>query len=612
MPLTVTCSSCKTALNVGDHLAGKKVKCPKCAQVVAVAGPKPAAAAPTHSPTAARTVADSTTPAATISVTCQGCKKKLQAKAALAGKAVKCPGCGQAVRIPAAPAPAPPPAAAPPPPPPAPAPAANGDDEWMDVNEAAAPPPAATGAGPAAPGGQGAELLDPLEIPEQMSEQIRGELAANERIVWADRPQQEMLMHHAHQFRKIAAILGGAVGLGLPALGIVFLLFLKTVIPLIFFIIFGLIFIAVGVYGWGEPERRRKAAPKRACYVLTNRRALLHPGLVARALFGRNAAAEASLGAGAGARVLSFSGLELGRMSRSESKKFEDCGSLCFNRDLLDRPLGVGFSSITGVREIEKKIRQQLLDPIIDKILRGEKLDDDKGDDKANKGGEETELEAPDENIKDYVRGGKSAAEANDPNLKDARTSVAGSVEQATPEQRQEVEAELTSGERIVWIGAPEGKTKGRGLIGALTGAEHRYEPDYYLYAITNRRVMLFAEKGSKDSQSAMFGGGSSDTQGPTTYYPPHLLGAGLEQDNRIPGGGGILFKKVKRVIQTESSSTGYRRGAGGHRGRMIRTRTTKTSTRIEMHHFGILRVRNYQAVAVLLYETLIAPIRKR
>jgi hypothetical protein len=619
MPLTVSCSSCKAPLSVGDNLVGKKVKCPKCSQVVTIPGAKPA---PALAGTPARSSAAPPSPAAipaaapdavaTISVACAGCKKKLHVKAALAGKAVKCPGCGQAVRIPAAKEAPSGPAVAPPPPlPPTPA-AADDEDEWMDVNEAAAPPPAAAGGAAPGTGDRGEGILEPLELPPEMLEQFRNELAANERIVWADRPQQDILMHQASQLRKTGLILGLAVGLGLPGLGIVFLLLVKTVIPLIVMSVFALLFVAVAVYLWGEPERRRRNAPKRGCYVLTNRRVLLHPGLAARALMGRTAFAEASLGAGANARVMSYSGLELGRMSRSEMKKFENCGSLCFSRDLLDRPLGVGLSALKDVREVERKIRQQLLDPIIDKILRGEKLDkDDKGDEKGKDGGEETELLPPDENIKDFVSSKSGAAGKGDANIKEAKSSIAGSVEQAPPELRHEVEAELTAGERVLWIGVPEGKTKGRGFIGALTGAEHRYEPDYYLYAITNRRVMLFAEKGSKDSQAAMFGGGS-DTQGPTTYYPPHLLRSGLEQDNRIPGGGGIVFKKVKRVIVTESTSSGYRRGAGGHRGRMIKTRTTKSSTRIEMHHFGILRIRNHLPVALLMYETLIAPLRTR
>ena len=39
-------------------------------------------------------------PAAPILVACPGCKKRLKVKAALAGKKLKCPGCGKAVAVP--------------------------------------------------------------------------------------------------------------------------------------------------------------------------------------------------------------------------------------------------------------------------------------------------------------------------------------------------------------------------------------------------------------------------------------------------------------------------------------------------------------------------------
>lgn len=36
MPISVTCPSCETRLKVGEHLAGRKVKCPRCSAVVPV------------------------------------------------------------------------------------------------------------------------------------------------------------------------------------------------------------------------------------------------------------------------------------------------------------------------------------------------------------------------------------------------------------------------------------------------------------------------------------------------------------------------------------------------------------------------------------------------
>jgi hypothetical protein len=54
------CQGCKASLKVGDTLAGKKIKCPKCAAVVAVpGGAAPPAAAPARpaAPPAARPAA---------------------------------------------------------------------------------------------------------------------------------------------------------------------------------------------------------------------------------------------------------------------------------------------------------------------------------------------------------------------------------------------------------------------------------------------------------------------------------------------------------------------------------------------------------------------------
>src|SRR4051794_4199441 len=36
MPVTLTCSGCNSSLRVRDDLAGKKVKCPRCAHLILV------------------------------------------------------------------------------------------------------------------------------------------------------------------------------------------------------------------------------------------------------------------------------------------------------------------------------------------------------------------------------------------------------------------------------------------------------------------------------------------------------------------------------------------------------------------------------------------------
>src|SRR5262249_53759168 len=144
-----------------------------------------------------------------------------------------------------------------------------------------------------------------------------------------------------------------------------------------------------------------------------------------------------------------------------------------------------------------------------------------------------------DSNLKDYgsAKRGKPEIDPNDPNLKaapgaDLKTIFAAALKKVPAEVRQGVDAELTEGEKVLGIGGPQAGVKGRGLFGAMMGAAKRYEPDYTHYAITNRRVVLFANK-----------------QAPLSYYPPTLLEAGVEEDSRMPNGGGIVFRKVKKIV---------------------------------------------------------------
>jgi hypothetical protein len=496
-----------------------------------------------------------------------------------------------------------------------------------------------------------------------MVEQLHTTLTGDEQILWADRPQMDMMMWEAERARKLGMIIGFGVGSAIIVLGIVLAIFTSAhILPPIICTLFGGLFIALGVYTMGIPERTRRAGPKRACYALTNRRLILHPGTAAQTVLpsafvrptGKQDTGPTRKGFGGRAggnwsrsessttdtdaqeaissdvmalmrsrpdkpRIFTYAGLELAGMTRKMSAAFEGCGVLFFRRDKYDRPDGIGLWALKDICNVERTIRQQLLDPLIEKQLRGEKLTQEEQGarlEERTPEGEESEDIPPDENIKDFVRSGKAkAAEAKDPNQKTHQSEVAHSVENAPEELRQEVEAELTEGEQVLWIGVPEGKVKGRGMMGALKGAAIRYEPDYYLYAITNRRALLFCEKGSTDSQGAVFGG-SKDTQGPVSYYPGQLQQCGLETDERLPDGGGIVFKREKRIIQTttttESSHTETHKGFRGHRGSKVTTKTSSTSvsTRVENHHFGILRIRNYVPVARLLAETLILPVR--
>src|SRR5438067_12590152 len=88
MPITVSCS-CGKQLRAKDESAGKKIRCPGCGSVLSV-------------PAAEEEILEEEAPpvpAKPIVVSCS-CGKKLQVRAELAGKAVKCPGCGKSIKVP--------------------------------------------------------------------------------------------------------------------------------------------------------------------------------------------------------------------------------------------------------------------------------------------------------------------------------------------------------------------------------------------------------------------------------------------------------------------------------------------------------------------------------
>lgn len=97
MALLASCS-CGKSFQAKPELAGKTVKCPSCGSAMKI----PAAqAAATNAAGAKKPATAAAAPAAaSIRVACT-CGKAFAAKAELAGKRVKCPGCGEAIAIPA-------------------------------------------------------------------------------------------------------------------------------------------------------------------------------------------------------------------------------------------------------------------------------------------------------------------------------------------------------------------------------------------------------------------------------------------------------------------------------------------------------------------------------
>jgi hypothetical protein len=104
MPIKLECSFCTRVLRVRDELAGKRVKCPACQQVLtvpALAHPSPevediAAATLSEQPAQPEPAA----PAATIDFQCPWCDETVHADAENAGRQMPCPECTKIVKVP--------------------------------------------------------------------------------------------------------------------------------------------------------------------------------------------------------------------------------------------------------------------------------------------------------------------------------------------------------------------------------------------------------------------------------------------------------------------------------------------------------------------------------
>ncbi len=93
MPIRVKCS-CGKQFGAAEKYAGRKVKCPACSQPVVI--PEANTQASTKVPSTGDAPASAP---AKMAVKC-ACGQVVSAKASLAGKTVKCPGCKKPLKIP--------------------------------------------------------------------------------------------------------------------------------------------------------------------------------------------------------------------------------------------------------------------------------------------------------------------------------------------------------------------------------------------------------------------------------------------------------------------------------------------------------------------------------
>ncbi len=560
MPLLVTCSGCQTKMRVPEQFAGKTIKCPKCGEgtrAVASDSTDPAPAT-SQSPAAIAPATEVASPPVSraLAVTCAACDKKLQVKAELAGKTVRCPGCGKGVKVPAPAAPT------------------EEEEEWLDVNEEAEPAPAASRQetkGPSAAGDWGQELLNELGVVQQIQDEIQEELSRSERIVWATRPRQDILMYQA---RKVGFVVGPIIftigilvmaaavkGLGPTSHGAVAVKWAIAGVGML-----------VGSLAFLMPFLVARGAPRRACYVLTNRRLIVHKGKGARVFVGRSGAddAEASL-AEQHQELIHFNGLELASLARLEDKKFKGTGELCVGRSIYQDPVKSVMQAIDDVQGVEKMIREQLLHPIVDRLLRGEVLSKAEKNTLAEMNKTKEGEEASAVPLKSNLKGRTGTADRRSKDQEASKSPFARLLKKVSARDRETVEAELTEGEEILWIGEPVLDPWKSGMF-PVRGEPEMFqvviEPDYWLYALTNRRVIVWIKK-----------------KAPLSYYSPGLLCARLEEDTRDSDVGSIVLRRV--IVETRGSNN-------------FNT----------LHTYGILRVENYRALAMLLHDTLIAPCR--
>ena len=641
MPIAITCASCRFSTNAEERLAGKRVRCPKCREPIAIpeTAPVRASASPSRPKANGRP-----TPAAAaepIVVECS-CGARFKTQAEWAGRTTKCPKCAKPLAIPM-PKPVEPEASfettfepsAPGEAEPAvfeatPTPKkskSSENDEWVDVGEAyqeeAVADDDAEDAEPAEDAATGSssdwgeEHLAEHELPDELHEKIRAELTRGERILWCTRPDEEIVKSQASSMRIIGIVLlvlavvflAGSIGSMIPEWPARWILG-----P--FLLIFVAFFVGGGIYTVTMPGRVMKGMAGRACFLITNRRLFVHPGIGTQVQMGFSSKSGLDSKAKNKTNQMSFNAGDLMYVHRVEFAKMPGSGEIHVGRTILDNPTGSNLFAVRDVAEVERKIRELLVHPLVDKLLTGEvRIKDSMGTRSKGASDEELPVEG---NLKNALA--KQGALPTDGNVKAAKTSAAKDLSKVDSELRERVEAELTAGERILWIGEPEGKTKGRGVLGAVLNSEHRCEPDYELYAITNRRAMLFDGKGSIAGMATQnqisFSGGPK--RGPVCYYPGDLFNLGIEDDSRIPSGGSIVFRRAKILVEKRSkervreragSGNSGRRGGGGFK--MKEVDKVKITRTVEMHQFGILRIANAKNVARLLFETLVRPCKR-
>ncbi len=265
-----------------------------------------------------------------IPVICS-CSAKLKVGDHLQGQHIKCPKCGSVIPVGTANGSAPVPAA---------------------------PPPAPRATPPAPPAASTKQVLEESGLSPEERERLEAELERDERLLWAGKPVERFVFLRAWGISVgfffgvvvvvVIMILTANHGLAKDFMGVLTMLFLGTV---------ALGFAGAGA-GW--PFLQRWYARK-TTYAVTTKRALI---------WGRTRFGKATFGA--------YDPADLAKFYRVDVSKGSDpIGHLIFGTQVTRRKTkdGIvethhryGFFLIRRAAEVERMIRDHLVDPLLDKL----------------------------------------------------------------------------------------------------------------------------------------------------------------------------------------------------------------------------------------------------
>jgi hypothetical protein len=206
-----------------------------------------------------------------------------------------------------------------------------------------------------------------VNLPPELEAKARRELSADEQILWAGQVSPRVASWRAYAAASGCVFMGLIAGLMLVS----FLLLTKGPMPRGAFIFPGVtgLFLVISVAGIFLAPAMQRKVDAGTYYIVTNRRAIVHkPGW-----FGEGS-------------VDSYTPAQLQNMVRRDSWFIRGAGDLVFHSErqlvvtsrsgryggtsVRERIIRYGFLGIDNPGEVEKIVRQVLVDPLVDKYLR--------------------------------------------------------------------------------------------------------------------------------------------------------------------------------------------------------------------------------------------------